>query len=130
MLVRTDSNVGSRANTVEIPSINHEETILLKFKWNDKQFEICPVNTNQPNNRLWLVISNLKETGYKIKKHDIFKLSRMKFKVKEFRNEHEYFDEFGEKSPHKGFDEIKNIIDNDATLTNNNEEENLTCRFC
>lgn len=130
MLVRTSSNVEFRDNTVEAPSNNQEETILFKLKRNDKQFEICPINTNQPNDRLWLVIRNLKETGYKIQKHDIIKLGRMKFRVKEFRTEHEYFNELDEKSPHEGFDEIKNIIDNDAMPTDDNEEQNPACRFC
>jgi len=84
---------------------------LFKLKKNQENYEIHPINTNQPNDRLWIVIRNFKEEGYKIKKHDIIKLGRMKFRVKEYRNDQEYFNELDEESPHKGFDEMKNIAD-------------------
>eukprot|EP00345_Euplotes_harpa_P009831 CAMPEP_0168354006 /NCGR_PEP_ID=MMETSP0213-20121227/23612_1 /TAXON_ID=151035 /ORGANISM="Euplotes harpa, Strain FSP1.4" /LENGTH=92 /DNA_ID=CAMNT_0008365771 /DNA_START=267 /DNA_END=545 /DNA_ORIENTATION=+ len=77
-------------------------------KKNDK-FYVRPINDNQPNDRLWLVIRSLKE-GYVIKKHDILKLGRMKFKIKEYRTEHEFFEgEHFEPSPHKGFEEFHEV---------------------
>lgn len=87
-----------------------------------------PINTNQPNDRLWLVIRNFKEKGYKIKKHDIIKLGRMKFRVKEYRTENEYFNELDEVSPHEGFDEIKTIVD-EKEFIDDQEEPNPACRF-
>jgi hypothetical protein len=128
MLIRNSTDVVFREAGDEAPSNNQEETVLFKLRNNSGQFELHPINTNQPNDRLWLVIRNFKEEGYKIKKHDIIKLGRMKFRVKEFRTEHEYFNELDEKSPHEGFDEIKNIADTD-TLVDNAEEENPACRF-
>ena len=105
-----------------------EHTLLLNLKKKvekdeeSEKFYISPINDNQPNDRLWLVIRSLKQ-GYKIKKHDILKLGRMKFKVKEFRTENEYFEgEHKEKSPHKGFEETKDVEKCD--------EENMMCRFC
>lgn len=81
-----------------------------------------PINTNQPNDRLWVVIRTLKE-GYIIKKHDIIKLGRMKFRVKEFRTENEYFEDHdNEKSPHPGFDESHEVHKSTDPDTN--------CRFC
>jgi hypothetical protein len=130
MLIRNSSDVKFREFGEEAPSNNQEETVLFKLKRNDKQYEIYPINTNQPNDRLWLVIRNFKEAGYKIKKHDIIKLGRMKFRVKEFKNEHEYFNELDEKSPHEGFDEIKNIADTDTLGDDQKEESNPACRFC
>lgn len=129
MLVRTSANVEFRDKGVDFPSNDQEETVLFKIIRNDRQYEICPINTNQPNDRLWLVIRNFKEQGYKIKKHDIIKLGRMKFRVKEFRTENDYFNELDEVSPHEGFDETKNIKDNDALATDD-EEPNPACRFC
>jgi len=107
---------------MDFPCNDQEETVLFKLTRHDKQFEICPINTNQPNDRLWLVIRNFKDRGYKIKKHDIIKLGRMKFRVKEFRTEFEYFNELDEKSPHEGFDEIKTISDQDATKKDDADE--------
>eukprot|EP00345_Euplotes_harpa_P005411 CAMPEP_0168327882 /NCGR_PEP_ID=MMETSP0213-20121227/6144_1 /TAXON_ID=151035 /ORGANISM="Euplotes harpa, Strain FSP1.4" /LENGTH=50 /DNA_ID=CAMNT_0008330835 /DNA_START=450 /DNA_END=602 /DNA_ORIENTATION=+ len=46
----------------------------------------------------------------------------MKFRVKEFRTEFEYFNELDEKSPHEGFDEIKTISDQDATKKDDTDE--------
>jgi len=128
MLVRRASAVEYRDMDTDYPSNDQEEVILLKIKQNDRQYEILPINTNQPNDRLWMVIRNLKETGYKIKKHDIIKLGRMKFRVKEYRTEHEYFNELDEETPHEGFDEIKNIADTEKLATDD-EDENPACRF-
>jgi len=129
MLVRTSSNVEFRDSSVEFPSNDQEDTILFKLKQNGRQYEISPINTNQPNDRLWLVIRNFREAGYKINKHDIIKLGRMKFRVKEFRTEKEYFNELEEKSPHEGFDEIKNITDTNTLAADDQEDSNPACRF-
>ena len=130
MLIRNSSGVLFREKENEQPANEDEETVLFNLARGDKNFEIAPINTNQPNDRLWMVIRNFKEKGYKIKKHDIIKLGRMKFRVKEFRTKHEYFNELDEKSPHEGFDEIKTITDHDAFNNNDQEEINPTCRFC
>lgn len=128
--MRTSSNVEFREAGVEYPSNEQEETMLFKLIRNDKQYEICPINTNQASDRLWLVIRNLKEKGYLIKKHDIIKLGRMKFRVKEFRTIDDYFNEYEEKSPHEGFDEIKTIADHDTISNDDQDEPNPACRFC
>lgn len=130
MLVRTPSNVEFREKGVEFPSNDQEETVLFKLRQNSRHYEIHPINTNQPNDRLWLVIRNFKESGYKIKKHDIIKLGRMKFRVKEYRTEHEYFNELDEASPHDGFDEIKNVTDTETLAADDQEDPNPACRFC
>ena len=97
MLVRVDSEVLFRETGVEVPSNNQEETILFRIKYNGHKFTIHPINTNPPNDRLWMVVRNFSAVGHKIQKHDIIKLGRMKFRVKEFRTEHEYFNELEEK---------------------------------
>ena len=85
------------------------------------QYSIMPINSNQPNDRLWMVIRSLKE-GYRIKKHDIIKLGRMKFRVKEFRTEKEYFEGLeNDKSPHEGFDEFHEV--------SQAPNEEIMCRF-
>ena len=116
MLIRSGAEVSYRDVSEEAPSNNQEETILLKIKRdsNNLKYEMHPINTNQPNDRLWMVIRNFKEEGYKIKDHDIIKLGRMKFRVKEFRTKNHYFNELDTETPHQGFDEIKNIEDTEA----------------
>lgn len=130
MLVRTNINVEFRDSSSDFPSNDQEETVLFKLINLGQHYEIEPINTNQPNDRLWLVIRNFKENGYRIKKHDIIKLGRMKFRVKEYRTEEEYFNELDEKSPHEGFDEIKTIADQDEYLNDEQDEPNPACRFC
>ena len=130
MLVRTGPDVQFREKQVDFPSNDQEETVLFKLVKNGRNYEIHPINSNEPNDRLWMVIRNLKETGYKIKKHDIIKLGRMKFRVKEYRTKLEYFDELDEKSPHEGFDESKNIADTEDLATDDQDEQNPACRFC
>ena len=50
------------------------------------------------------------QNQYVIKKHDIIKLGRMKFRVKEFRTKDEYFEDLdNETTPHPGFDEIYEV---------------------
>jgi hypothetical protein len=69
-----------------------------------------------------MVIRSLKE-GYLIKKYDIVKLGRMKFRVKEFRTENDYFEDHdNNKSPHQGFDEFHEVSQADET--------DVMCRFC
>jgi hypothetical protein len=101
---------------------SEDATSLFKLiKKNDK-FYVKPINDNEPNDRLWLVLRSLKD-GYVIKRHDILKLGRMKFKVKEFRTETEYFEgEHVETSPHKGFEELHEVQATDS--------EDIMCRFC
>lgn len=83
---------------------------------------VVPQNNNQPNDRLWMVIRSLKD-GYIIQQHDIIKLGRMKFRVKEFRTEKEYFEDHdNEKSPHPGFEEFHEVHKTTDPETN--------CRFC
>lgn len=71
-----------------------------------------------------------KKMAIKLNKHDIIKLGRMKFRVKQYRIDGEYFNELDEKSPHEGFDEIKNITDHDELPTDDQDEPNPACRFC
>lgn len=69
-----------------------------------------------------MVIRSLKD-GYVIKDYDIVKLGRMKFRVKEFRNENEFFqDHDNANSPHQGFDEYHEVEQAD--------EDDVMCRFC
>ena len=124
VMIRNGSNVEFRSSDEEFPNNDQEETTLFRLVRNGKDYEIHPINTNQPNDRLWMVIRNFKEEGYKIKKHDIVKLGRMKFRVKEFRTEHEYFNELDEKSPHDGFDESKNIADTEDLKGDDQDEPN------
>lgn len=116
-----DQEVVSFDTTSEDCKFDDKTTLFRLTKKKDK-FYVCPMNDNHPNDRLWLVIRSLKD-GYIIKRHDILKLGRMKFKVKEFRTEKEYFEgEHIEVSPHKGFEEIHEVsgVDN----------EDIMCRFC
>ena len=71
------------------------------------KFYLEAVKTNHTNDRLWLVIRSLKERGYIIKKNDIIKLGRMKFKVKEFRTETEFFD--AEEDLSSEFSEVEEV---------------------
>lgn len=104
------------------PFDSEDETLLFKLINQDEKFYVRPINENPANDRLWLVIRSLK-VGYEIKKHDILKLGRMKFKVKEFRTESDYFEgEHVETSPHKGFEEIHEV------QTANSGD--IMCRFC
>lgn len=97
------------------PSLEEDETLLFHLKrktTSDGKIEsyfVSPQNDNDANDRLWHVVRSLKE-GHQIKKHDILKLGRMKFKVKEFVTENEYFEgEQFEKSPHQGFEELLEV---------------------
>jgi len=99
-----------------------DKTSLFKLQKVTGKYQVVPVNENQPNDRLWVVIRTLKE-GYVIKEHDIIKLGRMKFRVKEFRTETEYFEDLDDKqSPHPGFDEYHEVKKSTEPETN--------CRFC
>lgn len=129
LLIRNGADVSFRESTEESPMNNQEETVLIKLKRNNDRLEMEPINTNQPNDRLWKVIRNLNEKGYKIKDHDIIKLGRMKFRVKEFRTADHYFDELETASPHQGFDESKNIEDTDNLKSHDEEDEAPSCRF-
>lgn len=101
---------------------NEDTTSLFQLIKKTDKFYVKPINDNQPNDRLWLVLRSLKD-GYEIKRHDILKLGRMKFKVKEFRTETEYFEgEHVEISPHKGFEELHEVQATDST--------DIMCRFC
>ena len=119
-MIRDRENVSFKDS---LDSFNEEEdTNLFKLVRKNEKFYVRPNNDNPANDRLWLVIRSLKE-GYVIKRHDILKLGRMKFKVKEFRTETEYFEgEHVESSPHKGFEEIHEVQAADS--------EDIMCRFC
>jgi hypothetical protein len=119
-LVRDKENVTFRK---DLENYNAEEdTKLFHLVKKEGKFYVRPINDNQPNDRLWLVIRSLKD-GYVIKRHDILKLGRMKFKVKEFRTETEYFEgEHIEQSPHQGFEELHEVQAADS--------EDIMCRFC
>lgn len=120
VLVRGKDNVQFFGDSMR--EIEEDSTDLFSLKKVDNKFYVSPENDNQPNDRLWLVIRSLKE-GYVIKRHDILKLGRMKFKVKEFRTEFEYFEgDHNEKSPHKGFEEIHEVQPPDS--------DDIMCRFC
>lgn len=119
-MVRDKEEVTFRDSLSELSQ--EDSTVLFNLVRNNEKFYVRPINDNQPNDRLWLVIRSLKD-GYKIKRHDILKLGRMKFKVKEFRTEFEFFEgEHKEKSPHQGFEEIHEVQEADS--------EDIMCRFC
>jgi hypothetical protein len=91
---------------------NKDNTLLftLNKNWDALQdkFQIQGNLLNHANDRLWVVIRSLKESGYTIKKSDIIKLGRMKFWVKEYRTKSESFstdtEERGE------FSEIRQVL--------------------
>ena len=104
-IVRTRESVIFNENERDSADPTDEETCLFRLEKRRGNYAVVPQNENQPNDRLWVVIRSLKE-GYVIKKHDIIKLGRMKFRVKEFRTENEYFEDLdNDTSPHPGFDE-------------------------
>ena len=120
-MVRDKENVNFREDA-PLENSEEENTTLFNLVNQDNKFYVRPMNDNQPNDRLWLVIRSLRD-GYTIKRHDILKLGRMKFKVKEFRTATEYFEgEHIEPSPHQGFEEIHEV---QATDSND-----IMCRFC
>eukprot|EP00343_Euplotes_focardii_P008135 CAMPEP_0205819118 /NCGR_PEP_ID=MMETSP0206-20130828/1330_1 /ASSEMBLY_ACC=CAM_ASM_000279 /TAXON_ID=36767 /ORGANISM="Euplotes focardii, Strain TN1" /LENGTH=194 /DNA_ID=CAMNT_0053112279 /DNA_START=6 /DNA_END=587 /DNA_ORIENTATION=+ len=119
-MVRDKENVTFRE--IAPPLDSEEDTTLFNLVVKDDKYYVRPINENQPNDRLWLVIRSLKE-GYTIARHDILKLGRMKFKVKEFRTENEFFEgDHIEESHHKGFEELHEV---EAT-----DSEDIMCRFC
>jgi len=91
-VVRTRDSVIFNDNSLHSALSSEEETCLFRLEKKGGNYSVIPQNTNSPNDRLWVVIRSLKE-GYIIKKHDIIKLGRMKFRVKEFRTETEYFED-------------------------------------
>lgn len=118
-MIRERENAAFKTNLDDFKE--EEDTKLFQLINKEGKFFVRPINDNQPNDRLWLVIRSLKD-GYVIKRHDILKLGRMKFKVKEFRTETEYFEgEHKEISPHKGFEEIHEVEGTDS--------EDIMCRF-
>lgn len=121
-IVRTRDSVIFNENATNSADTAEDETCLLRLQKKQGKYWIVPQNSNMPNDRLWMVIRSLKE-GYVIKKHDIIKLGRMKFRVKEFKTELEYFEDHdNEKSPHPGFDEFHEVQQSNDPETN--------CRFC
>lgn len=121
-VVRTRDSVIFNDNSSQSVFPSEEDICLFKLMKKDNNYSVIPQNENIPNDRLWVVIRSLKE-GYTIKKHDIIKLGRMKFKVKEFRTENEYFEDLEDnQSPHPGFDEKFEIQKYQESETN--------CRFC
>ncbi len=121
-IVRTRDSVIFNENIVNSAKTEEDETCLFRLSKREGSYTVVPQNENIPNDRLWVVIRSLKE-GYIIKKHDIIKLGRMKFRVKEFRTESEYFEDLdNDESPHPGFDEDYVVDRCKETETN--------CRFC
>ena len=99
-----------------------EDTALFRLEKSGSNYVIAPQNMNKPDDRLWMVIRSLKD-GYTIQKYDIIKLGRMKFRVKEFRTEGDFFqDHDNSNSPHQGFDEFHEV--EQATGSD------IMCRFC
>lgn len=88
----SDSIITFNENAVDSADFDESQTCLFRLEKNQGKFYVVPKNTNMPNDRLWVVIRSLKE-GYTIKKHDIIKLGRMKFRVKEYRTKLEYFED-------------------------------------
>jgi len=88
-MVRGKENVIFQKDISTIKS--GEDTVLFQLVKKSEKYYVRPINDNQPSDRLWLVIRSLKD-GYVIKRHDILKLGRMKFKVKEYRTETEFFE--------------------------------------
>ena len=121
-IVRNRESVIFNEKGVDSAESGDEETCLFRLEKRRGQYSVIPQNSNQPNDRLWVVIRSLRE-GYIIKQHDIIKLGRMKFRVKEFRTENEYFEDLdNDTSPHPGFDENYEVDRCSETDTN--------CRFC
>lgn len=123
-IVRTRDSVifNEKSDTGDIASEDDTCLFKLKKRAEDGKFVVEPQNMNAPNDRLWVVIRSLKE-GYVIKKHDIIKLGRMKFRVKEFRTEKEYFEDHdNQQSPHPGFEEDYEVV--------RAKDSESNCRFC
>ena len=123
-IVRTSDSVifNEKMDTGDIPSEGDTCLFKLKRQGSNGNYVVEPQNSNMPNDRLWVVIRSLKE-GYVIKRHDIIKLGRMKFRVKEFRTENEYFEDHdNQQSPHPGFEE-------DYEVVRATDSEHV-CRFC
>lgn len=121
-IVRTRDSVIFNENIINSAKTDEEETCLFRLSKRKGVYTIIPQNSNIPNDRLWVVIRSLKD-GYVIKKHDIIKLGRMKFRVKEFRTETEYFEDLdNDESPHPGFDEDYHV--------DRCQESDTNCRFC
>ena len=81
------------------------------------------MDAEHANDRLWLVVRSLRPDGYKIRKNDILKIGRVKFKVREFKTDTESFDitKDGDKEE---FEETKYVVEPPK------EEMNEICRFC
>lgn len=121
-IVRARDSVIFKENTTDSAIAEEDETCLFRIQKKSGKHFIIPQNNNQHNDRLWMVIRSMKE-GYVIKKFDIIKLGRMKFRVKEFRTETDYFEDLdNDKTPHPGFDEFYEVAQAD--------EPEATCRFC
>jgi pSer/pThr/pTyr-binding forkhead associated (FHA) protein len=118
----SDSIITFNENAVDSADFDESQTCLFRLEKNQGKFYVVPKNTNMPNDRLWVVIRSLKE-GYTIKKHDIIKLGRMKFRVKEYRTKLEYFEDHDNwKSPHPGFEEHYEV--------RRSPDDETNCRFC
>lgn len=114
--------VANEADTTVLLTINQNSNWKGKSHSHLDQFQISGNPMNHANDWLWLVIRSMKEWGYTIKRNDIIKLGRMKFKVKEFRTKHEFYN--SEEDPDSEFSEIRKVDDSDP------EEKSHVCRFC
>ena len=90
--------------TVDVTSINKElneeqKALVNIVREEDKYYLDQPQTQGQlvePGDRQWLVVRSLKtpdgKIDYKIQPHDIVKLGRVKFRVKEFKTDLDLFD--------------------------------------
>ncbi len=124
-LVRRGDMVYFTSDSQE-PSEEEEQTTMFNLQQspeNKEQFSCHAEMRNNTNDRLWMVIRSLKERGYGIQKHDIIKLGRMKFKVKEFRTANEFYP-YEQDALGSEFCEVKEIQPVPE------EEKDQMCRFC
>ena len=92
---------------------------------NSEHIDLGAIGGNHTNDRLWKVIRSMKDKGYEITKHDILKLGRMKFKVKEYKTHTEFFSSEDEpEGPHEEFNEAREVQGSGP------EDVGVACRIC
>lgn len=94
-----------------------------KTKLSLENYSITSLKTSDHNDKLWRVIWSLKPDGHRITSHDIIKVGWMKFKVREFWSQSQYFN-IEEHGDQEEFEETKNVEDVPE------EELHEMCRFC
>ncbi|CAI2364551.1 unnamed protein product [Moneuplotes crassus] len=129
-LIRNGLKINYKETTQEYVA-SADETVLLNLENpSENTYTIKPVNTNKQNDRIWTVIKELGSHEYKIEGHDIFKLGKMKFRVKEFRTPDCYFTETDSPSPHEGFDKDDDVEDPDQLSDEELKIGKDNCIFC